>query len=437
MSLYDQIVSHKEKISVLGLGYVGLPIAVAFSKKASVIGFDLNKEKINLYKAGIDPTGEVGNEAIQKSNIEYTYDEKKLRDAKFHIICVPTPVHPDNTPDLSLIENASKIVGNHLTKGSVVVYESTVYPGVTEDICTPILEESGLKCGIDFKVGYSPERINPGDKLHRLENIVKVVSGMDDESLELIAKIYELVIKAGIYKAESIKIAEAAKVIENSQRDINIAFMNELSIIFNKMGINTKSVLDTAETKWNFLNFTPGLVGGHCIGVDPYYLTYKAEQLGYHSQIILAGRKINDAMGKYVAENLVKKIISAGISVKNANVAILGVTFKENCPDIRNTKIMDIIKELHEYGIRPVISDPLANDKDASDEYKINLTDIKEIENMDAVILAVAHNEYKSLSIESLNNLYKKDIQKKILLDLKNLIDHQQAKQAGYLYWSL
>ena len=350
MSLYEKIVSGEEKISLVGLGYVGMPIAVAFAKKVKVIGFDVNKHKIEQYRNGIDPTKEVGDQVIQETTVEFTHDPFVLREAKFHIVAVPTPVNADHTPDLSPVEGASKLVGQNLTKGSIVVFESTVYPGVTEDVCVPILEkESGLVCGVDFKVGYSPERINPGDKVHRLETIIKIVSGMDEETIDTIAKVYEIVVEAGVYKAESIKVAEAAKVIENSQRDINIAFMNELSIIFNKMNIDTKAVLAAAGTKWNFLPFTPGLVGGHCIGVDPYYLTYKAEELGYHSQIILAGRRINDDMGRYVAENVVKNLIKANIPVKNARVGILGFTFKENCPDTRNTKIIDIVKELREW----------------------------------------------------------------------------------------
>src|SRR5690554_6877595 len=345
MSLYKQIVNRQEKISLIGLGYVGMPIAVAFAKKTNVIGFDVNKEKIELYKRGIDPTKEVGNEEIKRTTVEFTSDEKRLKEAKFHIIAVPTPVRDDHTPDLSPIESASRTLGRNLTRGSIVVFESTVYPGVTEEVCIPILEkESGLKCGIDFKVGYSPERINPGDKVHRLETIVKVVSGMDEESLNVIAKVYELVVDAGVHRAESIKVAEAAKVIENAQRDINIAFMNELSIIFNKLNIDTLSVLEAASTKWNFLRFYPGLVGGHCIGIDPYYLTYKAEEIGYHSQIILAGRKINDDMGKYVAENVVKNMIKADKPIKGSTVAVFGITFKENCPDVRNTKVVDVIK---------------------------------------------------------------------------------------------
>ena len=351
MKLYDQLIKREEKLSVVGLGYVGLPIAVAFAKKVDVIGFDLNAKKIELYKNGIDPTHEVGDDAISKTTVEFVADETRLREAKFHIVAVPTPVNADHTPDLGCVEYASAILGRNLTKGSIVVFESTVYPSVTEDICVPILErESNLKCGVDFKIAYSPERINPGDKVHRLETITKIVSEivseMDEETLECVAKVYEFVVKAGVHRAESIKVAEAAKVIENSQRDINVAFMNELSMIFHKMGIDTQAVLRAAGTKWNFLNFYLGLVGGHCIGVDPYYLAYRAEMLGYHSQIILAGRMVNNSMGKYIAENCVKKLIAADKVVRGAKVAILGFTFKENCPDTRNTKVFDIINEL-------------------------------------------------------------------------------------------
>ncbi len=388
MSHYDHLLSGEEKLSLVGLGYVGMPIAVAFAKRVNVIGYDLNARKIEQYRSGIDPTNEVGSDAIKATTVEFTADETKLREAKFHIVAVPTPVNDDHTPDLTPVEGASRILGRNLLKGSIVVYESTVYPGVTEDICIPILEkESGLKCGVDFKVGYSPERINPGDKVHRLETIVKIVSGMDEESLDEIAKVYELVVEAGVHRAPTIKVAEAAKVIENSQRDINIAFMNELSIIFNKMGIDTKSVLKAAGTKWNFLKFSPGLVGGHCIGVDPYYLTYKAERIGYSSQVILAGRRINDGMGKYVAENCVKKLIKANKRVKDARVAILGFTFKENCPDTRNSKVFDIVKELREYGIEPMIADPVADAEEALHHYGISFVSLNDVKNMDAVIL--------------------------------------------------
>lgn len=436
MDLYNELVGKGEKLSLVGLGYVGMPIAVAFAKKIDVIGFDLNKRKIELYQSGIDPTKEVGDEVIKATTVYFTADEEELKKAKFHIVAVPTPVNDDHTPDLSPVEGASRILGRNLTKGSVVVFESTVYPGVTEDICVPILEqESGLKCGIDFKVGYSPERINPGDKVHRLETIKKIVSGMDEETLDCIAKVYELVVEAGVHRADSIKVAEAAKVIENSQRDINIAFMNELSIIFNKMGIDTKSVLEAAGTKWNFLNFYPGLVGGHCIGVDPYYLTYKAEALGYHSQVILAGRRINDDMGKYVAENIVKKLIASDKPVKGAKVAILGFTFKENCPDTRNTKVIDIVHELKEYGIIPVIADPEADVDEAKHLYNIDFTELSEISDMSVVVLAVAHEEFKRLTMKDINRFYGEG--KQIVFDLKGLLDRKEYEKADYSYWRL
>ena len=434
--LYEKLVKGEEKLSLVGLGYVGMPIAVAFAKKIKVVGYDLNEKKIELYKSGVDPTKEVGNEVIRNTTVEFTCDETKLREAKFHIVAVPTPVYDDHTPDLTPVEGASRILGRNLTPGSIVVFESTVYPGVTEEVCVPILEkESGLKCGVDFKVGYSPERINPGDKVHRLETITKIVSGMDDETLDIVAKVYEIVVDAGVHRASCIKVAEAAKVIENSQRDINIAFMNELSIIFNKLGIDTKSVLEAAGTKWNFLKFFPGLVGGHCIGVDPYYLTYKAEQLGYHSQIILAGRRINDDMGKYVAENVVKSLIKADKVVKNAKVAILGFTFKENCPDTRNTKIFDIVKELREYGIEPVIADPTADADEAKRLYGVDFADMNTVANMDAVVLAVAHNEFAHLTVADTDKLFGQG--KKVLLDIKGLLDRKTYENAGYLYWRL
>lgn len=437
MSLYEKIVKKEEKISLIGLGYVGMPIAVEFAKRGiSVVGYDLNADKIATYKAGIDPTHEVGDEVIKNTTVEFTADEKDLQKAKFHIVAVPTPVKDDHAPDLSPVEGASRILGRNLTQGSIVVYESTVYPGVTEEVCVPILEqESGLKCGVDFKVGYSPERINPGDKVHRLSTITKIVSGMDAETLDIVAKIYELVVDAGVHRAESIKVAEAAKVIENSQRDINIAFMNELSIIFNKMGIDTQAVLKAAGTKWNFLNFYPGLVGGHCIGVDPYYLTYKAEMLGYHSQIILSGRRINDDMGKYVAENVVKNLIKADKPVRNAKVAILGFTFKENCPDTRNTKVIDIVNELHEYGITPVVADPTADADEAKRLYGIQFVGVESIRGMDAVILAVAHEEFTGLQISTIDALYGQG--KKVLLDIKGILNRKEYEAAGYLYWRL
>lgn len=438
MSLYEKLLSGEEKLSLVGLGYVGMPIAVAFARKIKVVGFDLNEKKIELYKNGIDPTNEVGNDCIRETTVEFTADPSKLREAKFHIVAVPTPVNDDHTPDLTPVEGASRILGQNLTKGSIVVFESTVYPGVTEEICVPILEkESGLKCGVDFKIGYSPERINPGDKVHRLETITKIVSGMDEETLDEIAHVYEMVVEAGVYRAESIKVAEAAKVIENSQRDINIAFMNELSIIFNRMGIDTQAVLKAAGTKWNFLKFYPGLVGGHCIGVDPYYLTYKAEQMGYHSQIILSGRRINDDMGRYVAESLVKNLIKADIPVKNAKVAILGFTFKENCPDTRNTKVIDIYKELGEYGITPIVVDPAADADEAKRLYGITFGSVEDVKDMDAVLVAVAHDAFLKLTEKEIAAFYNPNHAHRVLLDIKGLFERKEFEAAGYDYWRL
>ncbi|HEY8804991.1 MAG TPA: nucleotide sugar dehydrogenase, partial [Clostridium sp.] len=407
MTLYESITRMKEKISVVGLGYVGMPLVVAFAEKCDVVGFDINQEKIEQYKLGNDITNEVGNEKLKASKVNFTFNEEELRGAKFHIVAVPTPVNSGKTPDLTPVIGAARILGRNLTKGSIVVFESTVYPGVTEEICMPILEkESGFKCGVDFKIGYSPERINPGDRIHTIEKIVKIVSGMDEETLEQVAEVYELIIKAGVYRAESIKVAEAAKVIENSQRDINIAFVNELSMIFNKMGIDTRAVLDAAGTKWNFLKFSPGLVGGHCIGVDPYYLTYKAQQLGYNSQVIMAGRRINDGMGRYIAENTVKSLIKANKQIKGSKVAVLGVTFKENCPDVRNSKVIDIIKELKEYGIEVLAYDPSADKEDVLRKYDIKLIDIKVINNVDAIVVAVSHDKFRDLSLDKLKLLY-------------------------------
>ncbi|MCM1121754.1 MAG: nucleotide sugar dehydrogenase [Eubacterium sp.] len=438
MDLYEKIVKGEEKLSLVGLGYVGMPIAVAFARKIKVVGFDLNAQKIELYKSGVDPTKEVGDEVIRNTTVEFTADPARLKEAKFHIVAVPTPVNDDHTPDLTPVEGASRILGQNLTKGSIVVFESTVYPGVTEEICVPILEkESGLKCGEDFQIGYSPERINPGDKVHRLETITKIVSGMDEETLDIVARIYELVVEAGVYRAESIKVAEAAKVIENSQRDINIAFMNELSMIFHKMGIDTKAVLEAAGTKWNFLKFMPGLVGGHCIGVDPYYLTYKAEELGYHSQIILSGRRINDDMGKYVAESLVKNLIKASIPVKNARVAILGFTFKENCPDTRNTKVIDIYKELGEYGIVPIVVDPAADADEAKRLYGITFCSLDDVKDMDAVVIAVAHEEFSEFDKESIGAFFHPSHKQKVLMDIKGILDRKEYLTEDYLYWRL
>lgn len=437
--LYEKIIAKEEKIALVGLGYVGMPIAVEFAKHVNVIGFDINKAKIEAYKNGTDPTLEVGDEAIKASSVEWTSDEKKLSEAKFIIVAVPTPVNDDTTPDLSPVIGSSEIVGRNLTKGSIVVYESTVYPGVTEEVCLPILEkESGLKCGVDFKIGYSPERINPGDKVHRLTTIKKIVSGMDAEALDCIAKVYEIVVAAGTHRASCIKVAEAAKVIENSQRDINIAFMNELSIIFNKMGIDTLEVLEAAGTKWNFLPFRPGLVGGHCIGIDPYYLTYRAEQFGYHSQIILSGRRINDDMGKYVAEQTVKQLISADKPIKSARVGCLGITFKEDCPDARNSKVNDILVELKEYGIKPIVCDPVADAPDAKRFYGVDLVPLEELKDLDCLIIAVAHKEFKALTNEDIDAMFKPgDNSGKVIVDVKGVRNKDELLALGYKYWRL
>ena len=440
MSLYEKIKTGEEKISLIGLGYVGMPIAVAFANEGiKVIGFDLNAEKINLYKAGIDPTYEVGDDAIKNTSVYFTSDARELQKAKFHIVAVPTPVNQDHTPDLDPVVGACQILGKNLTKDSIVVFESTVYPGVTEDVCMPILEKmSGLKCGEDFKIGYSPERINPGDKVHRLENITKIVSGMDEESLTEVKKIYDLVIKVGTFPVSSIKTAEAVKVVENSQRDINIAFMNELAMVFDRMGIDTAEVVDGMNTKWNALGFRPGLVGGHCIGVDPYYFTYEAEKLGYHSQIILAGRKVNDGMGGFVADAAIKQLILAGKAPKTSKVVILGLTFKENCPDIRNSKVEDIINRLKEFEISPIVVDPWVSKHDAMKEYGVTLTTLENVKNADCVILAVAHDEFRSMTLKDLDGLYRDgDNSQKVLVDVKSILNKTAVKDMGYRYWRL
>lgn len=440
MSLCSALMSKTESLSVIGLGYVGMPLAVAFARKINVIGFDLNAEKVGLYKKGIDPTKEVGDEEIAKSAVRFTCDESKLREAKFHIVAVPTPVNQDKTPNLSPVESASAILGRNLVKGSIVVYESTVYPGVTEDVCVPILErESGLKCGVDFRVGYSPERINPGDKVHTLSNIRKIVSGMDDETLAEVQNVYNLIIEAGTYPVSSIKTAEAIKVVENSQRDINIAFMNELAMVFDRMGIDTNEVVDGMNTKWNSLGFRPGLVGGHCIGVDPYYFVYEAENLGYHSQIISAGRKINDSMGEFVADAAIKQLICAGKVVRDAKIVILGLTFKENCPDIRNTKVIDIVRRLKQFDINPIIVDPWADAREAQREYDIELTRLEDVKDADCIVFAVAHECFKELVGEKLDSYYlqTQDNSEKILIDVKGMWKQADIKSLGYRYWRL
>lgn len=441
MKLYNKLITNEEKLSLVGLGYVGMPIAVAFAKKGlSVIGFDLNKEKIELYKSGIDPTKEVGDAVIRNTSVQFTADEKSLREAKFHIVAVPTPVNTDHTPDLTPVIGASEIIGRNLVPGSIVVYESTVYPGCTEDVCIPILEkESGLKCGKDFKVGYSPERINPGDKVHRLENIHKIVSGIDEDALTEIKAVYDLVIKVGTYPVSNIRTAEAVKVVENSQRDINIAFMNELAMVFDRMDIDTNEVVDGMNTKWNALGFRPGLVGGHCIGVDPYYFTYQAEKLGYHSQIILNGRIVNDGMGAFVADATIKQMIKAGIAPKKSKVIILGLTFKENCPDTRNSKVEDIINRLAEYDINPIVIDPWANPIDAKREYNVDLKLMDEAKDADCIILAVAHNEFRELTWEQIASMYKfgTEMDERVLIDVKGIKNRNEATEQGYRYWRL
>lgn len=440
MRMDKALLDRKIKLAVIGLGYVGMPIAVAFARKnVDVIGFDLNEKKIALYKSGVDPTEEVGDDVIRSVDVDFTSEEKKLKEAAFYIIAVPTPINADKTPDLYPVVNASVIVGRNLKKGSCVVYESTVYPGVTEDVCIPILErESGLKVGLDFKIGYSPERINPGDKVHTLETIIKVVSGMDQESLQEIANVYRIIVKAGVYPVSSIKAAEAAKVVENSQRDINIAFMNELAMVFERMGIDTNEVIDAMNTKWNALGFRPGLVGGHCIGVDPYYFIYQAEKLGYHSQIIASGRKINDDMGTFIGEAIIKQLSLAGMVVKNARVLILGITFKENCPDIRNSKVLDIIKKLQEYGIMPIVSDVRADKEQTRMAYNIELEDLKTVTNMDCIVFAVAHEEYRHMPIENVEKLFGKGNKtEKVIIDIKGICDKQVKEENGYRYWCL
>ncbi len=437
MVTFEQLKDGIEKVAVIGLGYVGLPLAIEMAKKYNTYGYDVNKEKLTMYKNGIDVTEEVGDQAVHKTTLHFTNDENDLKHCKFHIVAVPTPINTDKTPNLSPIINASKTIGRNLTKGSIVVYESTVYPGTTEEICIPILEqESGLIFGADFKVGYSPERINPGDKVNTLTKIIKIVSGSDDDALKEIALVYNYIIEAGVHEAESIKVAEAAKVIENSQRDINIAFMNELSMVFNKMNINTKAVLEAAGTKWNFLPFTPGLVGGHCIGVDPYYFTYKAEQLGYHSQIILAGRKINDNMGKHVASNVIKELIRSNTNIKYAKIAILGLTFKENVPDVRNTKVIDIIKELEEYGVEVLVHDPVADSEEVKKEFNLTLAQEDELSDLDCIVLAVPHDYYiDNYGLDKLVSLFKKN--EGLLADIKGIHAKQESEAKGLHYWSL
>lgn len=438
-NIYQGLISGKEKLALVGLGYVGMPIAVEFAKHVSVIGFDINEKRVNEYRNGIDATNEVG-EAIKNTKVDFTADPTRLKEAKFIIVAVPTPVNDDNSPDLRPVEGASRTVGQNLTPGTIVVFESTVYPGVTEDICVPIIEkESGLKCGVDWKIGYSPERINPGDRVHTLTNIRKVVSGMDEESAQEIKKVYDIVIKAGTFPVSNIKTAEAVKVVENSQRDINIAFMNEIAIICDKLKIDTDEVLAGMNTKWNALGFKPGLVGGHCIGVDPYYLTNAAEKLGYHSQIILNGRKVNDSMGAFVADAAIKEMIEAGMAPKKATVLILGITFKENCPDTRNSKVVDIIRRLQEYEIQPIVTDSWADPVVAEHEYGVELVPFDQAPKADCVIVAVGHNVYRAMSMMQLKELFKPGLadEEKVLIDVKSLYRMDELKASGMRFWRL
>ena len=438
-NIYSGLINGTEKLALVGLGYVGMPIAVEFAKHIKVIGFDINEKRVNEYKNGIDATNEVG-EAIKNTTVDFTADPTRLKEAKFIVVAVPTPVKDDNSPDLRPVEGASKTVGQNLAPGSIVVFESTVYPGVTEDICIPIIEkESGLKCGVDWKIGYSPERINPGDRVHTLTTIRKVVSGMDEESAKEIKKVYDIVIKAGTFPVSNIKTAEAVKVVENSQRDINIAFMNEIAIICDKLKIDTDEVLQGMNTKWNALGFKPGLVGGHCIGVDPYYLTNAAEKLGYHSQIILNGRQVNDSMGGFVADAAIKEMIEAGMAPKKATVVILGITFKENCPDTRNSKVVDIINRLKEYDIEPIVADPWADVAVAKQEYGVDLVPVEELPKADCLIVAVGHNEFRSMSMMKIKDMFKAELadEEKVLLDVKSLYRMDELKASGMRFWRL
>lgn len=437
--IYQGLISGTEKLALVGLGYVGMPIAVEFAKHVKVIGFDINEKRVNEYKNGIDATNEVGEE-ISTTTVEFTADPTRLKAAKFIIVAVPTPINDDTTPDLRPIKGAARTVGCNLSPGCIVVFESTVYPGVTEDICVPIIEkESGLKCGVDWKIGYSPERINPGDRVHTLTTIHKIVSGMDEESACEIRKVYDIVIKAGTFTVSDIKTAEAVKVVENSQRDINIAFMNEIAMICNRLQIDTDEVLAGMNTKWNALGFKPGLVGGHCIGIDPYYLTNAAEKLGYHSQIILNGRKVNDSVGAYVADAAIKEMIEAGLAPKKAVVVILGITFKENCPDTRNSKVVDIVRRLKEYEIEPVVADSWADIEVAKHEYDVELIPIEHIPKADCIIVAVGHNEFRSMSMMRLKELFKDNIldEEKVLIDVKSLYRMDELKASGMRFWRL
>lgn len=436
MNNYNELLNKEKKLAVIGLGYVGMPIAIQFAKKVDVVGFDVNSAKIKEYKRGHDVTGEAGDDELKATSMTFSSQESDLVNIGVFIVAVPTPVNLDKTPDLSPVIGASEVVGRNIQKGAIVVFESTVYPGVTEDVCLPIIEKiSGLKAGKDWWIGYSPERINPADKVHRLWNIKKIVSGMDFESCNQIADIYNLVVEVGVHKVSTIKTAEAIKVVENSQRDINIAFMNELAMVFDRMGIDTKEVVEGMNTKWNALGFMPGLVGGHCIGVDPYYFTYEAEKLGYHSQIILAGRKVNDDMGGFVATSAIKQMIKAGIDTSNARVLIMGATFKENCPDIRNSKVFDIYKGLKDFGITPFVFDDNANSNEIYSEYGVKPITKKELHDFDCIIIAVAHDSFKNINIDSIFKNVSND--KKVIIDVKSVLDKNFLLSKGYSIWRL
>ena len=440
MDIFTKIRDGKDYLAVVGLGYVGLPLAVAFADKVKTIGFDVNSAKIKLYRQGIDPTNEIGNENIRRTALEFSTDPSRLKEAKVIIVAVPTPVNGDKTPNLGPVVSASKMIGENLSTDSIIVFESTVYPGVTEEVCVPILEKaSGLVCGKDFRIGYSPERINPGDKVHRLETIRKIVSGMDAETVDEIAAIYALIITAGIYKAPTIKVAEAAKLVENAQRDINIAFMNELAMVFDRMGIKTTDVIEAMNTKWNALGFYPGLVGGHCIGVDPYYFIYQAEKLGYHSQIISVGRNINDNMGVYIADTVIKKMIQADKHVRKSNIYIMGLAFKENVPDMRNSKAIDVCKHLASFGICVKVVDPFVDPVEIRNELNMELVDLRDVNNADCLVFLVAHRQFAELGIEDLERMFKpqKRHTQPVLIDVKSMFNQKKIEEQGYSYWSL
>ncbi len=437
MYAFSALQDRSVPVAVVGLGYVGLPLAVALARQFRVIGFDINATRVQELRQGHDRTGEVEDACLQAVSIDYSHNPEDLAAAGVIIVAVPTPIDDHRSPDLRPVRGASITVGRHMRKGAVICYESTVYPGLTEEVCVPLLEEhSGLTCGADFWVGYSPERINPGDKVHTLETIVKVVAGQDDATADLLCQLYGAVITAGVHRASSIKVAEAAKVIENTQRDLNIALMNELSILFDRMGIDTLEVLQAAATKWNFIRFTPGLVGGHCIGVDPYYLTFKAESLGFHPQVILAGRRINDFMGKYVAETCIKKLFQGGGRTQGARVGVLGFTFKENVPDLRNTRVIDVVRELEEYAVTVLVHDPVCDAEEAHEEYGLTLCGLEDFQDLDAVIVAVPHQVFASLTPETVRGMLS-DPHKALLLDLRALFEPTVWRQAGFSYWRL